>query len=1083
MSNVKFIHLRVHSDFSMSDGLAKPEMLVRYAEKLNMPALAITDENNLYGMIKFYKKSLSCGLKPILGVDLQLSSNEGYVFKNQVTKITALVSNSTGYYNLIALLSSAYKLGYNNNIGIVIKRRWLVKYRAGIILLSGGLQGDVGINLLNNNQNLVLKCLSFYNKYFKNSYYLEITRIGKKPEEEYISKIKELVIKYNFPVVATNKVCFLHESDFKAHKIRFCINQSCTIQDKLLNYNYTSQQFMKTSDQMVQLFLDFPDAVRNTVEISKRCNIILKFDKYFLPKFPVKSKNIDDFLVIQAKLGLEKRLMKLFPNKKDRMNNFFKYNSRLTSELKVINKMGFSGYFLIVMEFINWAKENNIPVGPGRGSGAGSLVSYSLNITEVDPIFFDLLFERFLNQERVFMPDLDVDFCMERRDQVIEHVSNLYGQESVSQIISFGTLTARAVIKDVGRVFGFPYGFLNRISKLVPSDPGITLKKAILQESELFELYQFDKEVKSLINISKKLEGIIRNISKHAGGVVIAPGKITDFVPLYYDEIGNNPITQFDKNDIESIGLVKFDFLGLKTLTIIDSAIKMLNIRLVRNNQKIIDIHSISLNDELCFNFLRSARTIGVFQLESHGMRDLIRRLKPDSFEDLVALVALFRPGPLQSGMVDNFINRKSGLEKLFYPDEQCQHILLKPILKSTYGIILYQEQVMKIAQVIANYSLGNADLLRRAMEKKDKLEMTRHRVMFQEGAKKNGISITFATNMFSLLEKFAGYAFNKSHSVSYALISYQTLWLKVYYPEELMSSAMNADIDNIEKIAVFIRECKLLKLKIIPPDINVSEYYFRVDDKKNIVYGLGAIKGIGKNIVLDIINVRKKQNRFSGLFELCISLDSKKLTRKVIEKLIMSGACDSFGLNRNVLMNSCEYIIKSSKQYLNSLVSKKVDLFGSLLEELTIMEKKTDFIQKKFSWREILDWEKDSLGFYLTRHPVDEFCNMICNRNNKVFRLKDFFNIHNMRNKQIVSILGIVLFLKFKITKFKKKMLFLILEDSFFQIDVVMFDDIFNKYKNVIKKDKIVIVTGYLKLSNFRKKHTIVAYSLKILE
>ncbi|AAO26951.1 DNA polymerase III alpha subunit [Buchnera aphidicola str. Bp (Baizongia pistaciae)] len=1076
MFNFKFVHLRVHSDFSMIDGLVKPNILAQHAKKLNMPAIAITDSSNLHGMIKFYRATFSQGIKPIIGVDFKVFPDDKYVSSNMFTKITLLAVNNSGYRNLLLLLSRAYKIGYNNKVGVFITKEWLVEHRKGIILLSGGCYGDIGVNLLNNNKSLVLNCLSFYNRFFENFYYLEIMRIGRSNEEQYISRIKDISAREGIPVVATNEVCFLNKQDFEVHKIRVFINLGCTIKSNSAHYNYTPQQFMRTSNEMEELFLDFPDAISNTIEISKRCNVILKFNKYFLPKFQTGNMNTTDFLVMKAKKGMQKRLIQLFPNKQDRINNVNRYYTRLLSELNVINKMGFPGYFLIVMEFINWAKKNDIPVGPGRGSGAGSLVSYVLNITELDPLSFDLLFERFLNPERVFMPDLDVDFCMDKRDKVIEHVSKIYGEESVSQIISFGTLTAKSVIRDVGRVFGFPYGFLNRLSKLIPLDLGMTLEKAISQKVELLELYKFDKDVRELINIAKRLEGITRNVSKHAGGVVISPKKITDFVPLYYDENGNNPVTQFDKNDIGYTGLVKFDFLGLKTLTVIHGTVKMINTKFSNNQKKLININTISLKDKNCFKFLQTAQTIAVFQLESNGMKDLIRRLKPDSFEDLVALVALFRPGPLQSGMVDNFINRKHGKEKILYPNKECQHALLKPILKSTYGIILYQEQVMKIVQVFANYTLGHADLLRRTMEKKDQVEMNKHREMFKNGAKENNINTKLSTKIFNLLEQFAGYAFNKSHSVSYALVSYQTLWLKLYYPEEFMASAMNADIDNIKKIVVLINECKVMKLKIIPPNVNQSDYYFKVDDDKNIIYGLGAIKGIGKSVILDIVNARKNRKRFSELFDLCVSVNSKRITHKVIEKLIMSGGCDCFGLNRSILMHSCEYIIKSANQYLKSIILKKRDLFGLLLDDFNVIKKKYYSIKKLYSMKQILDWEKDSLGLYLTGHPVDEHVHLQMRYNN-VIRLKDLFN--NKITTEQISILGMISFLKFKVTKTKKNMVFMILEDSFVQIEVIIFDNILRRYRHLLEKEVIIIVTGRIQKSMFSKKYIVLAEKL----
>ncbi|XBC44050.1 MAG: DNA polymerase III subunit alpha [Buchnera aphidicola (Floraphis choui)] len=1070
MLNSKFIHLRVHSDFSMVDGLAKSDMLVKKTAELGMPAIAITDYNNLHGVIKFYKQAFCQGVKPIIGVDFNMYSNENT--SNELTRITLLASTNVGYKNLILLLSRAYQNGYDSKIGIIIKKIWLIEYCKDIIILSGGCNGDIGINILKRNKLSLYKNLHFYNKYFKNFYYFEIMRTGKLNEEEYINEIKYLSQKEGIPLVATNEVCFLNKVDFFIHKIRVFINQGLTITNKNIDHKYTSQQFLKSESQMLKLFSDIPESLVNSVEIAKRCNVILRFGKYFLPKFSTGSSNINEYLVLRAKKGLFKRLTYLYPNKKERDINKNRYISRLLSELSIINKMGFPGYFLIVMEFINWSKKNSIPVGPGRGSGAGSLVSYSLNITELDPLYFDLIFERFLNSERIFMPDLDIDFCMDNRDRVIDHVSKTYGRESVSQIITFGTLTAKAVIRDVGRVLGFPYGFLNKISKLIPLDPKMTLEKALSNKSELSNLYNSNEEVKELIDISRKLEGTTRNVGKHAGGLVISPGKITDFAPLYYDENGCHPVTQFDKADVESIGLVKFDFLGLKTLTIIHNTVRAININLLKGIGNEVDINSISLKDKDCFNFLQSSYTIGVFQLESYGMKDLIFRLKPDCFEDLIALIALFRPGPLQSGMVDNFINRKHGKEVIFYPDRKWQHILLKPILKSTYGVILYQEQVMKIAQVLANYTLGSADVLRRAMEKKDPLEMQNQRVIFQLGAKKNGINPKLAMNIFSLLEKFAGYAFNKSHSVAYALISYQTLWLKLYYPNEFMSSAMNADIDNTEKLVVLIRECKRMKLNIIAPNVNKSNYYFQVDDDRNIIYGLGAIKGIGKNVVSAILNVRNSYGLFSELFDLCVRISSKILTKRVVEKLIKSGSCDCFGLSRLTLMHSYNNIIKSARQYLQSKKLKKVELFGSLVGDLKKIRSDSSLEDIICSKRLKYDWEKDCLGLYLTGHPVDQYLDTL-KKFPKCIRLKD---INYLSDKKEVVFLGMITMLKSKITKKNQNMITFLLEDHFIRLDVIVFSNVLNKCKFDFKNDLVVMIFGCIKMNSVSNKYVLLA-------
>ena len=680
-------------------------------------------------------------------------------------------------------MSKAYLRGHIQNKA-VIDKLWLVEYAEGLILLSGGREGDIGKALIKGNNVLAEQMLSFYQQYFPDHYYLELIRTGRENEENYLHQAVHFAEQHDLPVVATNEVMFLSPENFDAHEIRVAIHDGFTLDDKRRPKRYSTQQYLRSEQEMCELFSDIPEALTNSVEIAKRCNVTVTLGEYVLPDFPTEGLSIEDFLVKVSEEGLQERLEFLFDkDASDFAEKRKPYDERLAIELEVINNMGFPGYFLIVMEFIQWSKDNNIPVGPGRGSGAGSLVAYAQKITDLDPLEYDLLFERFLNPERVSMPDFDVDFCMDRRDEVIDHTAELYGRDAVSQIITFGTMAAKAVIRDVGRVLGHPYGFVDRISKLIPPTPGMTLAKAFEEEPKLPEAYAQDSDVKDLIDMCRILEGTTRNAGKHAGGVVISPTTITDFAPLYCDEEGKNPVTQFDKNDVEDAGLVKFDFLGLRTLTILQWAIEMADEKLLKEDKEPIDIASIDLEDKASFKVLLKSETTAVFQLESSGMKSLIAKLKPDCFEDIIALVALFRPGPLQSGMVDNFIERKHGREAISYPDETWQHIDLKPILEPTYGIILYQEQVMQIAQVLAGYSLGGADMLRRAMGKKKPEEMAKQRAGFEEGAINRGVDGELAMKIFDLVEKFAGYGFNKSHSAAYALVSYQTLWMKTHFP------------------------------------------------------------------------------------------------------------------------------------------------------------------------------------------------------------------------------------------------------------------------------------------------------------
>ena len=770
-SQPRFVHLRTHTDFSMIDSIIKVKPLVKACAANEMVAMALTDFTNFCGVVRFYGEMLSLGMKPIIGADVKVKST---LCGDEYFDLTLLAKNNEGYKNITLLLSKAYQRGYNDLP--YIDQDWLIDYREGVIILSGGIQGDVGKKLLKDNADEIESAVAFYQEFFPEHFYLALSRTGRADEESYIQAALKLAEHYHLPLVATNDVVFLKQDDFEAHEIRVAIRDGYTLDDPKRPKRYTSEQYFRSEEEMCELFADIPSALENTLLIAQRCSVTLRLGEYFLPKFPTGELSTEDFLIKKAREGLEERLVFLFPDEKIRAERRAEYDERLEVELGVINQMGFPGYFLIVMEFIQWSKDNDIPVGPGRGSGAGSLVAYALKITDLDPLEFDLLFERFLNPERVSMPDFDVDFCMDGRDRVIEHVAETYGRGAVSQIITFGTMAAKAVIRDVGRVLGHPYGFVDRISKLIPPDPGMTLAKAFEVEPQLQVAYDSDEEVQALIDMARKLEGVTRNAGKHAGGVVISPTLITDFAPLYCDNEGLHPVTHFDKSDVEYAGLVKFDFLGLRTLTIIKWALDMINARMAREGKPLVDIAAIPLDDHESFELLKRSETTAVFQLESRGMKDLIKRLQPDCFEDIIALVALFRPGPLQSGMVDNFIDRKHGREEVSYPDAEYQHESLKPILEPTYGIILYQEQVMQIAQVLAGYTLGGADLLRRAMGKKKPEEMAKQRSVFKEGAVKNGVDGELSMKIFDLVEKFAGYGFNKSHSAAYALVSYQTL-------------------------------------------------------------------------------------------------------------------------------------------------------------------------------------------------------------------------------------------------------------------------------------------------------------------
>ncbi len=1058
MADPRFIHLRVHSDFSMVDGLQKIGPIVSAAAANNMPALALTDQMNMCGLVRFYGSAHGKGIKPLVGADFWVQSDE---LGDEQFRLTLLAMDNDGYQNITLLISRGYQRGHVQGRP-VIDKEWLVEHAKGMIVLSGGREGDVGKFLLKGNRQMTEQCVAFYQTHFPDAYYLELLRTGRPDEEVYLHMAVNLASEFALPVVATNEVVFLTADDFDAHEIRVAIHDGYTLMDKRRPRRYSPQQYLRSQDEMCELFADIPEALENTVEIAKRCNVTVRLGEYFLPNFPTGDMTTEDFLVAKSKEGLEERLEFLFPDPAVRAERRPEYDERLDIELKVINQMGFPGYFLIVMEFIQWSKDNGIPVGPGRGSGAGSLVAYALKITDLDPLEFDLLFERFLNPERVSMPDFDVDFCMDRRDEVIEHVSEMYGRDAVSQIITFGSMAAKAVVRDVGRVLGHAYGFVDRISKLIPPDPGMTLAKAFEAEPKLPELYEQDEEVKDLIDMARRLEGVVRNAGKHAGGVVIAPTKITDFAPLYCDDEGHHPVTQFDKNDVEYAGLVKFDFLGLRTLTIIDWALGMINPRLAKEGKPPVDIAAIPIDDKRSFDLLQRYETTAVFQLESRGMKDLIKRLQPDCFEDMIALVALFRPGPLQSGMVDNFIDRKHGNEAISYPDEKWQHESLQPILEPTYGIILYQEQVMQIAQTLAGYTLGGADMLRRAMGKKKPEEMAKQRAGFEEGAIKNGVDGELAMKIFDLVEKFAGYGFNKSHSAAYALVSYQTLWLKTHFPAEFMAAVMTADMDNTDKIVTLVDECQRMGLTVIPPDVNTGRYRFSVNEDGHIVYGIGAVKGVGEGPIDAILEARDRDGPFRDLFDFCNRVDIKKLNKRVMEKLILSGAMDRLGPHRAALMATLEEAMRAAEQHAKAQAVGQVDMFGVLTEEI-------DDVKKAFAnvphWPDKvwLEGERETLGLYLTGHPINQYSGEL--RRYTSGRLCD---LHPTSRDTVTTAAGLVIAARSMVTKRGNKMGIFTLDDRSGRLDVTLFSEALEKYEELMQKDRILVVSGQVSFDDF---------------
>lgn len=1057
---VKFIHLKVHSEYSLTNGLVRIKPLIAKILSENMPAVAITDQSNLCALVKFYKATRGAGIKPIIGVDIWLENDAE---PNNPHRMTLLAKNEVGYRNITVLVSRAFTEGQALGKAIV-KHEWLVEKAEGIIALSGAKDGDVGRALLNGKLDMAADRARFWMTIFPGSFYLELQRTNRPGDEECVHLSVQLAQDLECPVVATNDVQFLVEDDFEAHEARVCISDSDTLDNPNREKKHSDAQYFKSADEMCALFEDIPEAIENTVEIAKRCNVEMRLGEYFLPQYPIpEGMTMDAFFRKICHEGLDERLQVILSKTEEHELEEARlpYIERLKFELDIILQMGFPGYFLIVMDFIQWAKNHDIPVGPGRGSGAGSLVAYVLKITDLDPLQYDLLFERFLNPERVSMPDFDVDFCMEGRDRVISYVADHYGREAVSQIITFGTMAAKAVVRDVARVQGKAYGLADRLSKMIPFEIGMTLSKAIEQEPALKDFLKDDEAAQEIWEMATRLEGVTRNVGKHAGGVVIAPTKLTDFSALYCDEQGGGLVTQFDKNDVEEAGLVKFDFLGLRTLTIVDWALKMINPRLKAEGREPIDIDHIPLDDRASFELLKTAETTAVFQLESRGMKDLIRRLQPDNLEDMIALVALFRPGPLESGMVDDFINRKHGRSPVAYPHIDYQHESLKEVLEPTYGVIVYQEQVMQIAQVLAGYTLGGADMLRRAMGKKKPEEMAKQRDTFREGAISVGVDPDLAMKIFDLVEKFAGYGFNKSHSAAYAVVSYQTLWLKTHFPAEFMAAVFTADMQNTDKVVTLVEECRQMKLKLVLPNINVSQYTFTVDTDGQVVYGLGAIKGLGEGPVDSILAARELGGDFKNLFDFCARVDLRKVNKRALDALIRGGAMDEIGPSRARLLATVEEAVQRAEQNTRNQNVGMMDMFGEVVPD----ENEDVYINsigvREWSEKERLSQEKDTLGLYLTGHPFDEYEEEV-----RKFSPNSILNLKPSRNK--INVVGLIVAVRLMKNKRGQNMCFVTLDDRTARIEATLFSETYENNKHVIEKDQVVVVSGVLSMDEY---------------
>ncbi|NOT18642.1 MAG: DNA polymerase III subunit alpha [Sulfuriferula sp.] len=1043
MPNSQFIHLRLHSEFSIADGIVRIDDAVARAVQDGMPALALTDLSNVFGLLKFYEAARGKGVKPVVGSDVWITNE---LERDRPYRAALLVQNVAGYRALSVLLTRA-NLENRERGRAEIRLSWLDEIdTTGLIALSGAQLGDVGAALLANNQDAATAAAQRWAALFPDRYYLEIQRTGQVDAENCLNLTLPLAALLNLPVVATHPIQFLDADDFKAHEARVCIAEGALLGDKRRQRLFTEEQYFKTQAQMLALFADVPDACANTVEIAKRCSLNLELGKSKLPQFPTPDgMTLDDFLRQRSADGLAARMGVLYPDAAAREKRYPEYEARLDFELATIIQMGFPGYFLIVADFINWAKQNGVPVGPGRGSGAGSLVAYVLNITDLDPLPYDLLFERFLNPERVSMPDFDIDFCQDGRDRVINYVKDKYGRDAVSQIVTFGTLGSKSVIRDVGRVLDLPYNLCDQLSKLIPIEgvKPVALAKALEIEPQLKERYDNEEDVRELFALASKLEDLTRNVGMHAGGVLIAPGQLTDFCPLYQAEGSDSAVSQFDKDDVEKAGLVKFDFLGLRTLTILDWAVRYVA-QLSADGKAPFSLETLPLDDRASFNLLKACKTTAVFQLESRGMKDLIRRLQPDCFEDVVALVALFRPGPLESGMVDDFINRKHGKAKVDY-----MHPSLEATLKPTYGVIVYQEQVMQIAQVMGGYTLGGADMLRRAMGKKKAEEMAEHRDIFVNGAVAKGIDAKQATYIFDLMEKFAGYGFNKSHSAAYALVAYHTAYLKAHHPAAFMAATLSADMDDTDKVKNFYEDALATGLEILPPDINYSGYRFAPENNKQIRYGLGAVKGTGEAAIAAIVAAREADGAFTDLFDLVTRVDKRSVNRRTLESLIRAGALDGLHDSRAALLASVGVALDMANQAAAN--ANQVGLFDDFDSHPETRMSLVDV--PRWSEKEQLLQEKTALGFYYSGHPFNAYA----------AELKSLLKIRLDKlapSPNPVLLAGVIVAMRTQVTR-RGKMAFIMLDDGTAAVEVPVFNEMFERHRDSLKEDQLLLIEG----------------------
>lgn len=1011
---------------------------------MGMPAVAITDDSNLFAAIKSYKAAMANGIKPIIGAHLQVSTS-----RVAAIPMVFLCKNNDGYRFLTEIISRGYEEAARDaKDRPIIPLEWFEAGGKNLVALSGGREGEIGRFALSRRRAAAIEAIAQYKSIFGSGFFIELQRTGHPADDNCVEQSVALAIETDTPVVATNPARFLDPSEFVSHDLRVAISEGTPLQRLRDNpdITYTPHMYLKSPEEMKSLFSDIPEAIENTLRIASSCSVDLSLGKSFLPRFPLpEGTTEEDHLRNISRAGLENRLRFYFKTDEAIAEHRKEYEDRLETELNTINDMGFPGYFLIVADFIQWAKNNDIPVGPGRGSGAGSLVAYALEITDINPLPYALLFERFLNPERVSMPDFDIDFCMDKRDKVIEYVSQAYGHKSVSQIITFGTMAARMVVKDVARALSFPYRLGESISRLIPNIPGITLEDAMEQSTELSMLIKSDNDVNTIWQHARTLEGLTRQVGKHAGGVLISPGALTEYTATYNDADGKGLVSQFDKDDVEEAGLVKFDFLGLRNLTIIDHALKSINARRKKKGEPPVNILDIDLNDRPSYELLQRCETTAVFQLESAGMKNLIKRLQPDCFEDIVALVALFRPGPLQSGMVDDFVDRKHGRAEVTY-----SHPCLKPILENTYGVIVYQEQVMQVAQTMAGYTLGGADMLRRAMGKKKPEEMAQQRELFLSGAEKNGIDKNIAQDTFDLMEKFAAYGFNKSHSAAYALIAYQTAWLKSHYPADFMAAVLSSDMDDTDKVVRFIHECRSMGLEINPPDINLSSWSFASDGTK-IIYGMGAIKGLGENAAKGILEERRAGGDYENMVDF---LYRYPLNKRISEACINSGLFDSEGRDRAELLAVYPLALAAGKQL------KKQAGQGMLfdMEIPAVPRKIVPHMEEEIR----LSGERKVLGLYLTGHPYNKHRESL-----REAMTADLFSVlANAEDQTIdrrdklfrVTVAGLITDIDIR-SNTRGNSAFFKLDDGTARVDCAIYNKEYHDYQAFVRDDNLVVL------------------------